>query len=587
MIETESKKESEPLQYKRKDSRKESRKESHVDIEMGRQNGEGKKRNSIPADLRGVQLSKFRAGYFFEFFGYFLLAQWLGPLSYLFFFMWKKNGKTLAQNLNIFGGWAEILRTLVWLAKVYCFVLTYVLTEYNSRSQFWLVIYTDICLAVLYGGYYSSFTDVEIKKFRDSKFDPGSDIIDRIVELVKIARVKAFDKKQIISRHPEIDVNNFFFVFSKRYAEVIPQELNPQSIDDLAYHFKKTHIKDAIIVRGENFAAYLLDKAGYLSLDNKVMFIKILSRLVVLLRVLLPVGGNLLDAFDRLDSVPDTANLILYIIQQVLYCYFIFRFAQVYDVLLIGIVLYYRKIRLLNKLKETIEVRPTSTSEELLKVLPTVPQNIENWLNLRRIISNLNSQAFVVIDTNMSFSLLYCIGFIAVYALYTVSLLQKLLSDISQFLSENSVLQTTIFYTLLMIVVVLIIHLVLGIIINANFSSERKEWILQEEIIRSLELSSGIYHDWIEKDHLDAFNFEAGDEYMERMDDIKCLLGSDFSENLKEHISNIQHAISIALAGIDFEETFKPHKLLGLKTTVSLVSIIFTFISVSCWSLYY
>jgi len=556
----------------------------HINIEMGRQDAtdpkrKGSKRNSIPADMRGVQISKFRAGYFFEFFAYFLLAQWLGPFSYLFFFMWIKNGKNLAQNLHIYGGWIEIVRTLVWLAKVYCFVLTYVLTEYKSTSQFWLVIYTDICLAVLYGGYYSSFTDVEIQRFKNSKFDPGSNIMDRIVELVKKARIKTFDKKQIVSRHPEIDVNNFFFVFSKRYADVIPQELDPQSIDDLGYQLKKMHLKEAIVVRGEKFATYIVDKAGYLSIDKKVLFIKIFSRLVVLLRVLLPVGSNILDAFDRLDSVPDATNLVLYIIQQVLYCYFIFRFAQVYDVLLVGIILYYRKIRLLKKLKETIEVRPSSTSDELLKILPTVPQNIENWLNLRKIMSKMNSQAFVVIDTNMSFSLLYCIAFIAVYALYTVSLLQKLLREISQFLSENSVLQTTIFFTLLMIVVVMFIHLILGIIINGNFSSEKKEWRLQEEIFKSLELSSGIYHDWIEKDHMTAFNFLEGDEYLERMDDIKSLLGSDFSEKLKDYLASIQSSISIALAGVDFEETFNPHKLLGLKTTVSLVSIIFTFIS--------
>lgn len=530
-------------------------------------------------DCKGLQINKFRPKVFLEFSLYFLLAQWLGPVSFYLVFIWKKNGRILAKNLHIYGGWKEIFRSIVWVIRIYCFVLTYALEDYESQSQFWLVIYTDISLAVLYGAYYSSFTETEIKLFRTTEYDPGTDIVKKLVALVKNERTKAFEKRIIVSRFPQIDINNFYFVYPRRYEHAIPSELEPNHISESEAFVKKTLLTDGFIVKGEKFATYMTDKIGYKSMDKKVLGIRIFSRVLILVRVLLPVGANILDNFKRLDEVPNTLTLVLYIIQQFCYCYFIYLFAQIYDVLFLGLLLYFKKFMLLRKLKETIEVRPTASFKELLKIVPAVPINIENWLNLRRVMAQMNNQAFVVIDTNMSFALFYSIIFIAIYALYTVGLLVDLLDPIGQFLVDNPVLQTTLFFTLLIIVVVVGIHLVLGILINGLFPAEKKEWNVQLSIVRSLEQNQISYCYWIEEEKKTISDFEEGDEYMERIDDLKSTSGNDFTKNLPELTRKLKKAISIVIDGIDFEEAYNAHKLLGMKTTPQLFSLIITFVS--------
>jgi len=518
--------------------------------------------------------NEFKPQTFAEFAFYFLLAQWLGPLTYQLFLRFTKNGYVLARNLHIYGGWEEIIRTLLWLGKMYCFILTFVFDAFNSKDQFWLVIYTDISLAVLYGAYYSSFTETEVSRFKEEVHDPGHGIITMIKNLIAKEKVKAFEKRILISRFPEIDVNNFYFVYPRKYENVIPEELDPQPLGNKSSQLNSILIKDGIIVSAEKYANYLADKGGYHEFKSSIFSIRALSRFIVIIRVLLPLAANILELLENSQKRPNYAGSILLIVQQAFYCYFIYRIAVVYDVLFLGLVLYYRKLKLLKLLRKIIDVRPQGSHADLLKISPTVPHNIENWLNLRKIFAAMNQQAFVVIDTNMSFALFYTIIFISIYALYSVSLLQDLLGSLAEFLSNNPMLQATIFVTLIIIIIVLAIHLTLGILINLQFTSVRRELTLQSEIIRSIRINHNIYKEWREG----KFSKEPSeiDEYLERVDCIKSLLGTNFTEHFETYVKKLRDSISLVLDGLNYEEIFHPHTLLGIMTTPRLAVSVFT-----------
>jgi len=527
------------------------------------------------------ETNEFKPKVFAEFFCYFLLAQWFGPLAYFFFLRWIKNGHVLARNLHIYGGWEEIIRTLLWIARWYCFVTTFtafsnILAEGLGEGQFWLVIYTDISIAVLYGAYYSSFTDSEIQRFKTEVYDPEHDITTRITNLIYRERTKALDKKVILGRFPEIDINNFYFVYPESYQNMIPATLQPEPLSKKAAQLSKIQVKNGLIVDAVKYAMYLADKSGYSAIKYKVLTIQVVSRIIVVLRVLLPVAANVLNIAENNTKIT-IPELILLIVQQVFYCYFIYRVAMVYDILFLGLLLYYKKLRQLRLLKKLIDIRPQGSQHELLRIVPAVPHNVENWLNIRKIFAGMNQQAFVVIDVNMSFALFYTIIFIAIYALYSVSLLQSLLKSLAAFLKANPMLQVALFVTLTIIIIVLVIHLVLGIYINMLFKYERREWTLQSEVVRSIRISHDIYREW--RGAGGNQPIIDNDEYLERVNNIKSLMGADYKENFEMYVKRLRDSIFLVLDGLNYEETFNPHTLLGIMTTPRLAVSIFTAIS--------
>jgi len=432
-------------------------------------------------------------------------------------------------------------------------------------------------LAVLYGAYYSSFTDSEIHRFKTEVYDPEHDITTRITSLIYKERTRAFDKKAILGRFPEIDVNNFYFVYPESYQSVIPSTLQAEPLTKKHSQLSKIQITNGLIVDATKYGLYLADKAGYSAIKYKVLTIQILSRIIVVVRVLLPVAANIMS-LDIDKSTVSIPALVLYIVQQVFYCYFIYRVAVVYDVLFLGLLLYYKKLKQLRILKKLIDIRPQATQQELLRIVPAVPHNVENWLNMRKIFAGMNQQAFVVIDVNMSFALFYTIIFIAIYALYSVSLLKSLLDTLSKFLTKHPMLQVALFVTLIIIIIVLLIHLVLGIYINMLFKYERREWTLQSEVVRSIRISHDIYREWKDSRATNQPIVD-NDEYLERVNNIKSLMGANYKENFEMYVKRLRDSIFLVLDGLNYEETFNPHTLLGIMTTPRLAVSIFTAIS--------
>ena len=530
----------------------------------------------------------FKFNIFMEFLSYFTLKFIFGPFSYLIFLNFIKNGPILARNLNIYGGYREILRLMIWLAKIFCIVTTFVLNpnaanyQYDSISQFWLLIYTEISLIVLYAAYYSSFTDDEINKFRTEAYDNDVNIFDRLSQLVYSSKSKISDKVVLYEMFPEIEQRAFYFVFPPSHEDTIPTELESVAIKNSQEHvreyFAASDIIDGFIVPGERFADYIAETAGYQHFKRSSTIIKVISRLLIVVRIILPVASNIYLILVYSDPLNDSGHFILYVTQQIFYSILIYRFVAVYDVLFLGLVLYKKKYNMLAKLGEVVSLKRSkkknNEGKAVLRVSGCIPQNAISWLNVRRILSSVNEQAFVVVDTNMSFVLLYTFMFVAIYFLQVLGLFKSLLSPAQKFLEDNPQLLIVLGLTVLVVIVVIVVDVVMGILINGLFRSNRCTWMLNNHVAQSMALKREIHVE----DQLSQEK-EEDSVYYQKLKEIQELLGPKFREGLDLFLRRLRNSISLTLDGIVNEEKYNPHTLLGLPTTPTVVVTVGTITS--------
>jgi len=254
----------------------------------------------------------------------------------------------------------------------------------------------------------------------------------------------------------------------------------------------------------------------------------------------------------------------------------LFRLAAVYDVLFLGLLLYYKKYQMLSLLGEVIKLRPDGYYLGLLYIPTSVPQNIQNWLAVRKVLATINAQAFVVIDLNMSFVLLYTLLFITFYALMSFGVATEIFLPFQQFLKENKGLQTTLTLTIIVVSAVLTIAILLGILINRLFMYEKHEWILQETVITNIKTSAEIYEELAMTKNLRRLR---NDSYYKMVDEMSSLLGHNLKGGLTKYTKRLRDSIIMVIKAIDHMEFFNPHTLLGIRTDVRLVVMLGTAIS--------
>jgi len=525
---------------------------------------------------------QFKPMIFLEFFFYFVIKSLFGPFSIFFFRRFVTNGIVLTNNLEV----NEVrIKNFVWLIKFYCSITTFVFRnqtiqeaisgvrtgyEYNSTSQFWLLIHTEISLSVLYAAYYASLTDSEINLLRTEDCRDGNGIFDRVLNLVRLGKAKLYEITNLARSFPEIDIDNFFFVYPKETKGQIPEELQPEDLKQRAKQLNKIGIQEGVIIPCDKYATHIAEFSGYQKLEFRVKMIRYFSRGLVFVNSILPVINNIYQILADGKEIEHIFAFATYVTQQIFYSYLLYRLAAVYDVLFLGLLLYYKKFQLLSWLGEVIRVRPDSYYLGLLYIPTTVPQNIENWLSLRKVLASINSQAFVVIDLNMSFVLLYTLVFIAFYTM--ISLKVEASTPLEEFLKENQGIQATLTLTIVVVLIVLIIDVALGILINRLFMFEKHEWIIHETVITNMKVSHEIYRDLSVED-------SRSDVYARKMHEIQSLMGSNLKDYLYVYTKRLRDSIIMVIKAIDHMEFFNPHTLLGIKTDIRLVVALGTAIS--------
>ncbi len=561
-----------------------------------------------------IEHNKFHQAVFFEFFVYFLLNAFLGPLAYILVLQRVSYGKVLARNLQIYGGRRQVFNLVIWLLRVFAYVTTFVLNDTNphmdgSLSQFWLLIYTDISLAVLQAGYYSSFTDSQIIRLKTEPYETEDNIFDRIVKVVMEGKSKMLQRGAVYKLFPEIDPANFYLVFpakttTSRQLEQVKTNFDAMPIAEAMPWFQTTNSggsKDALAVHGEAYAEYIADKGGYQQLGGRIRLIKGISRFIVFIRLVLPVINNIYEIFSQ----PHTFDigLILYLIQQLVYSYLIYRIVAVYDVLFLGLLLYYKKYVVTSWLIKAVKFDPHNVAEaqqgdnkkgnnkdDMVKIPVNIPENTQTWLHIMRILTSLNEQAFTIIDVNMSFVLLYTILFFVLYFVQQVGFLQGLFGSTQEFLEDNPSLLVVIIITILVVSIVLVVDVILGVLINLQFEDQAQDWMLHKYVISSITTKYRLYTTEMEakqqqqqpppaNEPTSTTIAAPADSYYKVIQEIKDFLGDDYRDKLHDYVRRLRNMMTLVLDGIDNEAKYHPHTLLGITTTIPTAVAIFTVIT--------
>lgn len=518
---------------------------------------------------------EFQFSTFITFVGYMIVISLFGPLSYFVLFMYIKNGACLAKNFKVF----HVLQIAIWVIKMFCYITTLIRSlnpnpdQNGSMSQFWLLIYTDISLIVLYAGYYSSLTKEEMEKFKTEVIDNADNAFDKLTALMERNKARISAPDFLNSMFPALDPLNFFFIYPKSEERSIPMELKPMPLEQVAPHLKQIGVNKGVAVRAEKFVSLLLERSGYKHFDIQIKTIKVISRLLIFIRVILPVINNLYQLVEETIPSQYLGRFILYLFQQVFYSILIYRFVTVFDLLFLGITLYWKKFRVLSELGSAIKLRSIThrLEHEEFRINCSVPHNARVWLNIRRVLSSLNAQVFLVVDTNMSFILLYSLVFVAISILQGVPVLSALINKIQDFLYENPSLLIVLAFTVLIVMIVILADVTMGILINRLFILHRGSWMQQNEVIGEIQTKYEIFLEL-----LDSEKAIKEDARYKRLCEIRELLDHEFLDEAPQYLKKLRKSIKLTLDGIKSEEKCNPHTLLGLKTTIPIVATVST-----------
>jgi len=522
---------------------------------------------------------KFSFAVFAEFFGYCLINAILGPLSYFLFYTFMKNGSVLAHNLHVIGRKHGLRTAIVWIMKVFCYIVTFTFVpdqkakQNSSMSQFWLLIYTDISLIVLYAGYYSSFSEEEIVQFKTEAVNLGENIFNRLIKLMKQSRSTVSNISALNAVFPGLDPSNFYFIYPESSKDEVPYGMEPKTLEEGAPELHRSGVSSGIMVSGEKFTSYLLDMTGYSSFEMKINIIKGLSRVLIFFRVILPLLNNLYQVLSRENPFDDFGRVIVYALQQIFYSVLIYRFVSVYDVIFLGLLIYIKKYNSLRHLDEAVTLKwdKKKLNQKNIKICASVPHNAQVWLTIRRIISSMNTQTFIVIDTNMSFILFYTFILVAISLFQDIKIFAVIIDPINRFLRENPSLLIIIMFTVLVVIIVIVADVILGILINNLFIDDKGKWRLQNNVTGEIQVIHEMLFD--PNFHIDAIK---EDIHYKKYTEMKELLGQNFEKEFYDYLRRLRSSIRLTIDGISSEESYNPHTLLGIPTSVPVVVTVST-----------
>ena len=519
----------------------------------------------------------FKGVFFVEFLGYFIMDLLLGPIAWIIY-KFLPNGIITASNLKILSPWGcyPLSRLIIYLFRVYVIFVTFWMER--TWVEFYLLVFTEISLLILFSTYYSTFRHSEIIKFKtvENSNKSTNDMKEIFQNLIEKSKMRFLKREKLKEEFPEIDFNMFYFYFKSgtqpkinfemKGRESIQQNNIIKNNIEMMEKYNDTVMIDGVILT--NYIARLCDDEK--QFNRRARFAKFISRLLVFIKLVAPFVADLITLDVTFEHFNDL-NYLCYSTTMFCLVILIFRSCLIYDTIFLGLISYLYKLKVLNFLHNLLKEEPNT-----LYINLAIPENLTNWYNMRKILARLNAQFYSLVDIVLSYLLLYIV-IACIYILVTV-FLGIHFSLVDNFFGDKTFKVITDSYKVV-IIVVLYYGLKIGYQINEYFDFNRAILTRHNDIITNMANYSEFYLNNVQ---LVKSNIDPNDRYMKYLINIYELIGEeDFNVKFISHIERLKDQVQIVIDQLAFEAEMYPHKLLGIQTNedfvlklISVVSII-------------
>ena len=509
----------------------------------------------------------FKGLFFVEFLSYFILDILLGPFA-LIFYKLLHNGIIIASNLKILSQWGcyPLSRLMIYVFRVYVILITFWMEK--TWVEFYLLVFTEVSLLILFSAYYSTFRHSEIIKFKTVKNSNKStnEMKEIFQDLIEKSKMRFLKKDKLKEEFPEIDFNMFYFYFrigtqprinfEMKDGESLQRNNLTKSNIELMEKYNDTIMVDGVIFT--NYIARLCDDEK--QFNRRVKLAKFISRLLVFIKLVAPFVADLI----RLDITFENFNDVNYICYSTsMFCFviLIFRSCLIYDTIFLGLISYLYKLKVLNFLHNLLKEESNT-----LYVNLTIPENLTNWYNMRKILARLNAQFYSLVDIILSYLLLYIV-IASIYIIVTVFLGINF-SMVDDFFEDKTFKLITDSYKVV-IVVVLYYGLKIGYQINQYFDFNSALLTRHKDIIINMLDYSEFYLNYV---RAMKSKFDIEDKYMSYLSNIYELIGEqNFDQRFLKYLERLENQVQIVIDQLAFEAEMYPHKLLGIQTTETFI----------------
>jgi len=256
------------------------------------------------------------------------------------------------------------------------------------------------------------------------------------------------------------------------------------------------------------------------------------------------------------------------------YSILMYRFIIIYDILFVGILLYIQKYKILTILENVITEEIVEVGEAPVpKIDLLIPQNVQNWFHVRKLLSSVNEQMLVIVDVNMSFVLIFILIVVFFYLVGALQILTNvgLIQAVVNSFSSNSALVAMTTYYIITMLALLFLSLAIGMLINLFFQSNVNILTTHQFKIKNMEYFAPHYNTVKAKMEVQKMSYRY-DVYVKYMEKLKGYLGTEefvnayglLMEALDSELTNV-------IAQVNYESIQNPHKILGITTQPSLL----------------
>ena len=531
----------------------------------------------------------FKLSIFFKFFLLSLLYVVIGPLM-LFVVCWKKNWFRLACNLHLLGrSTIAMTRYIQWVFRWFAIIITALQSSTGKYSNLYVNLYllviTEISLAVLYAAYYSSFRKSEIDRFMEEKgYKIGRGTLsNQIMRLNRASNENIFSPKRLNMDFPDVDFSMFYFAVpageSHRFLPCQTIEATKLRKED----FKEVH--DCGFISGIDLAKSILNKVERKGGVNErgLLCGKIISRVIVLVRILYPIGSQIIGIYLEISNTPGAGwkdyinpkNLLI-VLAYVCYFLLLYGFYVIYDVLFLGILIYVKKLSIMDRLGKLISRGRNFKDDMRISLL--IPQNNTNWINLRRILASCDAQIHTIVDVNLFFVICFVIFMIAF-------LLANAIGHVPYpvFLQNNAFQVVTATYLIIMIIIV-VLDMVIGIIINGYFHSHKVLLHSKLDFVKEL-LEFPSYYFKLLNEIEEKCSENPKDQFFQQLFELKKISTCGSSQEIfVSYLSKTAEVLEHSIKRLEWEALERPTTIFGIATTPKVLiafSSIFTILGAS------
>eukprot|EP00331_Platyophrya_macrostoma_P007649 CAMPEP_0176428606 /NCGR_PEP_ID=MMETSP0127-20121128/13244_1 /TAXON_ID=938130 /ORGANISM="Platyophrya macrostoma, Strain WH" /LENGTH=396 /DNA_ID=CAMNT_0017810309 /DNA_START=2039 /DNA_END=3229 /DNA_ORIENTATION=- len=359
---------------------------------------------------------------------------------------------------------------------------------------------------------------------------------------------------------PEIDFKMFYFAIHSSEVDKLPPELAGTTQEPRPEFFE--HIRDCVLIDGVAVTKQIFKqlKSNIKKFEGGFHIEKIITRLIVFFRILYPLSLQIYSEYtdeSSWDEFTSAENLIIlsaFISYLIPLIYFYF----VYDVFWLGLGLQLKKIESLQLVSKLISEGTVAG----LSIPTYVPQNVTNWVNLRRLLTSSNTQIHTIVDVNLSVILGFLVIIISIIVGHSLGHITP-----PSFLEDITFQITAATYLLIMIGIV-ISSMIIGAYVNDYFRIHQNLLQQKEDILRNLhDFAPGYLHNLEELE--DEASSKQNNKYAQEIAELRKILKvENIEENYLKFSKKLVKVFKHSIERLHWEEIDRPNKILSIKTTI-------------------